>query len=244
MLTQNIDFMANPVFESAVFTSGDFREDAMTVSGAIEKTFILALLCIAAGWFSWNHPAAPMMAPISLIVGFIVAMIICFKPTWAPTLAPLYAVLEGLFLGAVSSFFEKEMQGIVVQTVELTGGVFLAMLAAFQMRLIQPTRRFYSFVIGATTSVVFIYVAHLIARVFFGTTFSFITGNGNLAIAFSVVICLIAAFNLILDFDIIEKGAETGAPKHMEWYSAFGLLVTIVWLYLEVLRLLSKLRSR
>jgi len=236
--------MPNPVLNCDIFAEASSRGEVMTVGGAIQKTFLLALLCFAAAWFSWGNPSALMLMPVGIFGGLVVALVICFKPAWAPVLSPVYALLEGLFLGAVSSFFEKEMEGILIQTLGLTGGVFFAMLGAYQMNLIQPTRKFAGIVTGATAGIALFYLANMIARAFFGTSFSVIAGNSGIAILFSGFVCVIAALNLIIDFGVIEQGADAGAPKYMEWYSAFGLLVTIVWLYLEILRLLSKLRKR
>ena len=236
--------MSNPVLSRDVFREGYSQTGAMTVAGAIQKTFLLAIICLIAAFFAWDNPHAPTLQIVGLAGGLIVGLAICFKPNWAPFLSPVYALLEGLFLGAVSSFFEAKMQGIVIQTVAVTGAVFFAMLACYQLNLIRPTQKFRSLVVGATAGIVLFYLAGFVMRLVTGSNFSIITGNSGMAIGFSCVVCLIAAFNLIIDFGAIEDGAEANAPKYMEWYAAFGLLVTIVWLYLEILRLLSKLRSR
>ena len=213
----------------------------MTVSGAILKSAILISVCATSAYFGWNSRLGNVLAMGGGIIGFILCLIISFNPKSAPFLAPVYAVAEGLFLGTVSSFFEAQMQGIVLQTVALTGGVFCAMLGAYQLRIIRPSKTFFSVIIGATAGICLVYVANLIAS-FFGVSLSFINGNSPIAIGFSVVVCFVAAFNLIIDFAVIEHGEEVGAPKYMEWYSAFALLVTLVWLYFEILRLLKKLR--
>jgi uncharacterized YccA/Bax inhibitor family protein len=233
--------MANPVLRSSDFTREDSSSGTMTVNGAIQKSAILIALCAGSGYFAWHSQVGSNLAIGGAIVGFILCLIISFKPTSAPFLAPLYAIAEGLFLGTVSSFFEAQMQGIVLQTIALTVGVLCAMLGAYQMRLIRPTRTFFTVVSGATMGIALVYVASMIAG-FFGSSFSIITDTTPMAIGFSVVVCLVAAFNLILDFATIEQGAEAGAPAYMEWYSAFGLLVTLIWLYMEILRLLRKLR--
>ena len=213
----------------------------MTVSGAILKSAILISVCAGSAYFAWNSRLGNVLAMGGAIVGFILCLIISFNPKSAPFLAPVYAVAEGLFLGTVSCFFEMQMQGIVFQTVALTGGVFCAMLGAYQLRIIRPSRSFFSIIFGATAGICLVYIANLIAGLF-GVSFSFINGNSPIAIGFSVIVCLVAAFNLIIDFAVIEQGEEVGAPKYMEWYSAFALLVTLVWLYFEILRLLRKLR--
>ncbi len=215
----------------------------MTVSGSIQKSALLIALCGASAWVAWGSSASGLLMPAGLIAGLILCLIICFKPAMAPLLSPLYAIAEGVVLGTISSFFEARMQGIVLQTLCLTGGVFCAMLGAYQMRLIRPTKTFYSVVVGATAGIFLTYLVSLVAGLF-GAHFSFISGNGPFSILFSVFVCGIAALNLIIDFAVIEEGAAAGAPKYMEWYSAFGLLVTLVWLYLEILRLLGKVRSR
>ena len=144
-------------------------------------------------------------------------------------------------MGTISSFFEAKYQGIVLQTVALTGGVFCAMLGAYQMRLIRATQGLVSVVVGATAGICLVYLINMVAG-FFGSSISIISDTSPIGIGFSVVVCLVAAFNLIIDFGFIENAAEIGAPKYMEWYAAFGLLVTLVWLYLEILRLMRKLR--
>lgn len=239
--------MANPVLQSESFTKEVGREgvfgQTMTVRGAISKSFLLGFICFFMAWAAWGSPYAGVLAPAGGIGGFLIACVLCFKPKWSAMLAPIYAVLKGLMLGAISSYFEAKYQGIVIQAVGTTAGVFFAMLGAYQMGLIRPTRQFMAIVIGATLGIAVIYLASFVAS-FFGSSFSFISGNGEFAILFSGVVCVVAALNLIIDFGMIEEGAEVGAPKYMEWYCAFGLLVTLVWLYLEILRLLSKLRSR
>lgn len=177
------------------------------------------------------------------IGGFIAALIIIFKKTWAPVVAPVYAAQEGLFLGGISAFFEAQYPGIVIQAVGLTFGTLFALLLAYKSGLVKPTENFKLGVVAATGGVAFLYIMSFILG-FFGINIGFIHGNGIVGIGFSLLVIIIAALNLVLDFDFIEQGAEAGAPKFMEWYAAFGLIVTLVWLYIEFLRLLSKFASR
>jgi uncharacterized YccA/Bax inhibitor family protein len=177
------------------------------------------------------------------IGGFILALITIFKKTWSPVTAPIYAGLEGLFLGGISAMFEVRFPGIVMNAVMLTFGTLLALLAAYRSGLIKATENFKLGVVAATGAIFLVYMASWIAG-FFGKSFGFLHDSSWLSIGISAFVVVIAALNLVLDFDFIEKGVEQGAPKYMEWYAGFGLIVTLVWLYLEILRLLSKLQSR
>jgi uncharacterized YccA/Bax inhibitor family protein len=223
----------------------------MTLNGTVNKTALMLVLLVAGAAFSWSRfdgtPAGaqavlPWMA-VGAFGGLIVAMITIFKKTWAPVSAPAYAVLEGLFLGAVSAVMEARFHGIVVQAVVLTMGTLFALLLAYRSGLIKATENFKLGVFAATGGIALMYVADIVMG-FFGHPFGFIHSNSWLSIGVSGVVVVIAALNLVLDFDFIERGVEQGAPKYMEWYAAFGLMVTLVWLYLEILRLLSKLQSR
>jgi uncharacterized YccA/Bax inhibitor family protein len=167
-----------------------------------------------------------------------------FKKTWAPVTAPLYAALEGLFVGGISAMFEASFPGIVMQAVMLTMGVLAALLMAYKSGLIKATENFKLGVVAATGGIALLYLVNMGMRLFGFEGFGFIHESGTMGIAFSAFVVVIAALNLVLDFDFIESGAEAGAPKYMEWYGAFGLVVTLVWLYLEILRLLAKLQSR
>jgi hypothetical protein len=181
------------------------------------------------------------------IGGLVIAIVLMFKKEWAGYLAPLYALLEGLFIGAVSSFFNETYPGIVMQAVGLTFSVGIGMYFLYAMRIIRATEKFKSVIITATVGIALFYFAIMILGMFsvdIDQTMHFVNGGGPLGIGFSLVVVVIAALNLILDFDMIEQGAEMGAPKYMEWYGAFGLMVTFVWLYMEILRLLSKFSSR
>ena len=180
---------------------------------------------------------------VGAIGGFIVAIVTTFKKEWAPVTAPIYAVLEGLFLGGISATFEARFPGIVVQAVALTFGTLFCLLMAYKSRLIQVTQKFLMGVFAATGAIALFYLVSIVLS-FFKIQIPFVYGSGIAGIIFSLVVVVIAALNLVLDFDFIENGAEHGAPKYMEWYGAFALMVTLVWLYLEILRLLSKVRDR
>lgn len=218
--------------------------DAMTINGTVNKTALALVLLMAAAAFSWNQGAqANVWVLTGFLGGFVVAMVTVFKKEWAPVTTPLYAVLEGLGLGGLSLTFETMYPGMVSQAVFLTFGVLGAMLLAYRSGLVQATEKFKLGVIAATGGIAVVYVIGFVLS-FFGTSIPLIHGSGTIGIVFSFVVVGIAALNLVLDFDFIEQGAERGAPRYMEWYGAFGLLVTLVWLYLELLRLLSKLQER
>ena len=244
---------ANPALNSKIFQEYSSRTgvvDSMTIQGTVNKTAILlCCLLLSAGW-TWNmfyssgNPAEVMPWMIGgAIGGFVVALITVFKKTAAPVTAPIYALLEGLFIGGISSIFEARYPGIVIQAVGLTFGTLFALLFAYKSGLIKATENFKLGVVAATGSIMLIYVASMILGIF-GIRIPFIHDSGPLGILFSLVVVVIAALNLVLDFDFIEHGAKQGAPKFMEWYAAFGLMVTLVWLYIEMLRLLAKLRGR
>lgn len=190
-----------------------------------------------------NVDAMSLWMMVGLIGGMIVAFVTIFKKTWAPVTAPLYAVLEGFALGGISAMLEATYEGIVIQAVALTFGTAGCLLIAYKSGVIKATENFRLGVVAATGGVMLIYLATYILG-FFGIAIPYIHENGLIGIGFSLVVVVIAALNLVLDFDFIEKGAEHGAPKYMEWYAAFGLMVTLIWLYIEILRLLSKLNSR
>jgi uncharacterized YccA/Bax inhibitor family protein len=244
---------ANPALRESVFTNAALgvRGDVMTVNGTVNRTGFLILLVMAAAWYSWSKAAPQPGGAVTghplifagAIGGFIVALITIFKKNLAPITAPIYAVLEGLFLGGLSAMFEARFPGIAVQAIFGTFGVMGALLLAYRTGLIKATENFKLGVFAATGGIALLYLVSLMMG-FFGKSIPFIHSTGPIGIGFSVFVVIIAALNLVLDFDFIEKGEEVGAPKYMEWYAAFGLLVTLVWLYVEMLRLLSKLRSR
>ncbi|MBY4597348.1 Bax inhibitor-1/YccA family protein [bacterium BD-1] len=222
----------------------------MTLNGTVNKTGFLLLLAVATAAYTWSlfDPLNPGVVMPWMMVGgiggFIVAIVTVFKKTWAPVTAPMYALLEGLFLGGISAFFEARFPGIVMQAVMLTLGVLAALLMAYKSGLIRATENFKLGVVAATGGIALLYLVNMGMRLFGFDGFGFIHESSLMGIAFSAFVVVIAALNLVLDFDFIESGAEAGAPKYMEWYGAFGLVVTLVWLYLEILRLLAKLQSR
>jgi uncharacterized YccA/Bax inhibitor family protein len=226
------------------------RDGTMTINGTVNKTAYLLLLVLAGAMYSWSRFDGPAsinsMFPLMLggaLSGFVVAMITVFKKQWSAFTAPLYAILEGVFIGAISAIFELRFPGIVMQAVGLTFGTMGALLLAYRSGLIRATEKFKLGVVAATGGIALLYLADIVMG-FFGHHIGMIQSSSALGIGFSVVVVIIAALNLILDFDLIEQGAAQGAPKYMEWYGAFALVVTLVWLYLEILRLLSKLNSR
>ncbi len=242
---------ANPALNEKVFQQAGSVDIAqgMTVNGTVNKTGIMLLLLIAGATYTWsefmagNVDAMSLWMMVGLIGGMIVAFVTIFKKTWAPVTAPLYAVLEGFALGGISAMLEATYEGIVIQAVALTFGTAGCLLIAYKSGVIKATENFRLGVVAATGGVMLIYLATYILG-FFGIAIPYIHENGLIGIGFSLVVVVIAALNLVLDFDFIEKGAEHGAPKYMEWYAAFGLMVTLIWLYIEILRLLSKLNSR
>jgi uncharacterized YccA/Bax inhibitor family protein len=236
----------NPVFSEKAFGDVTIHDasNAMTVQGTTNKAFALfGLVLLSASWV-WSDPAKLAMYYMpALIVGLIVGMVTIFKKEWAMFTAPVYALIQGVVLGGLSAMFEKTYPGIVMQAVGLTFGTMFALLATYKAGFIKVTERFRSSIIAATGGVFVFYMVSMVLG-FFGVNVGIISSNSLLGIGFSVVIVGIAAFNLILDFDFIERATRSGAPKYMEWYAAFGLMVTLIWLYMEILRLLSKLRSR
>jgi uncharacterized YccA/Bax inhibitor family protein len=229
---------------------------AMTLNGTVNKTGILLLLSVLTAAFAWTQsvvtgpdgtamvaPGVTIYALAGAIGGFILAMVTVFKKTWSPVTAPLYALVEGFFLGAISAVFELKYPGIVFQAVVLTFGTLGALLAAYRSGLIRATENFKLGVVAATGGIALVYLVSMGLRLF-GKDIPLIHESGLVGIGFSLFVVVIAALNLVLDFDFIESGVEAGAPKYMEWYGAFGLMVTLVWLYIEFLRLLAKLQSR
>lgn len=252
----------NPVLNDKTFENfGVYRRDAvaeqsapttMTINGTAQKTLFLLLLAFGSACFTWSkafsaaeaNPGAAMPWALGgLVVGFIAALVICFRHTWAPALAPVYALAEGLFLGGVSASLEVSYPGIVIQAVGGTFGTLLGLLLAYQSGLVRATENFKLGIVAATGGICLVYLISMIGG-FFGFPVPFIHEAGPIGIGFSLVVVVIAALNLVLDFDFIEQAADRGAPKYLEWYGAFALMVTLVWLYMEILRLLSKLRSR
>jgi uncharacterized YccA/Bax inhibitor family protein len=221
----------------------------MTLSGTLNKFGFLFLMLMGTAFYSWKEVAengANVMAMIAggAIGGFVIALVLMFKREWSPYLAPLYALLEGLFIGAISAMFNIAYDGIVLQAVGLTFGVGISMYFLYTLRIIRATEKFRAVVMTATMGIAVFYLIVWVMSLFGYNNMTFIHEGSTFGIVFSLVVVVVAALNLILDFDMIEQGAANGAPKYMEWYGAFGLMVTFVWLYLEILRLLSKINSR
>jgi uncharacterized YccA/Bax inhibitor family protein len=222
--------------------------ETMTVPGTINKTGILLVCVVATSIWSWRQlDAAPERLPLLIfggaIGGLIFAMVTIFKKEWAPFTAPIYALLEGLVLGGISALYERQSQGIAMQAVGLTFGVLFAMLLAYRSGVIRVTDKLRMGIVAATGGIALFYIVEIVLG-FFGIHFISINTGTPLGIGFSLLVVAIAALNLVLDFDLIEHGVAAGAPKYMEWYGAFGLMVTLIWLYLEILRLLVKMRNR
>ena len=239
----------NPALGAATFKSIPHvvGREAMTVGGTVNKTAMALAILFVTATYVWGQGTAGTL-PTGLIWGgfiggFIVAMVTVFKHAWAPYTTPLYAALEGAALGGISFIFEQQYPGIVSQAIFLTFGTLGALLVAYRSGVIKATENFKLGVAAATGGIFLMYLLSFVVGLF-GINVPLIHSSGTFGILFSLFVVVIAALNLVLDFDFIEEGAERGAPKYMEWYGAFGLLVTLVWLYLEILRLLAKLQSR
>lgn len=251
----------NPVLRDKTFQNLPTAAagEAMTVNGTIARTALLLTLMLITGAWTWHRfmlgiGAGPVpdiaagMAAVTpflwggLIVGFVLALVISFKPTWSPWGAPLYALAEGTALGGISAMFEMQYHGIVLQAILASIGVMVVMLALYRTGVIKVTNKFRMGVFAATGGILLLYLVQWGLSAFTHYDIGFINGGGMLGIGFSVVVVIIAALNLTLDFDMIERGVEARAPRYMEWYGAFALMVTLVWLYLELLRLLGKAR--
>jgi uncharacterized YccA/Bax inhibitor family protein len=219
------------------------NNDLMTVQGTANKTGVLLLLCMLTAAISWNMPALafPFMI-VGGLSGLVIAIALAFKPQWAMFGGPVYALLQGLSMGAISAIFNAAYPGIVFQAVGISFGVLAVMLVAYTSGLVRATEKFKMGVIVATGGIMLFYIGSMIMG-FLGFQNPAMQ-SGLIGIAFSLFVVVIAALNLVLDFAMIEESADRGAPQYMEWYGAFALMVTLVWLYLEILRLLSKLRSR
>lgn len=255
----NLTQTSNPVFGKNTFqrAASEYSSETMTVSGAINKTALMVLFVLASAFYTWQQffevytPGNPMAAASSIkslmliggIGGFIVAIVTSFSPKSAPFLTPIYAILEGMFLGGISATFEAQYPGLVMRAVALTFGVFLSMLFIYRQRIIKVDGKFRRGMFAALGGLMAVYLVSWIARLF-GAEMAFLHGGGTFGIGFSLIVVAISAFSLLLDFDFIERGAASGAPKQMEWYSVFGLLVSLVWLYINILRLLSSLARR
>ncbi len=237
---------ANPALNTNAFKNVRRLDSAtsMTINGTVNRTFILLFFLALSANFVWQRVGeVGGLMILGLIGGFVVAMVTVFKKEWAPVTAPAYALLEGLFLGGISAIFEAQYPGIVIQAVFLTFATLFSLLFAYKSGLIKVTENFKLGVVAATGGIALVYFATIILG-FFGVSIPFIHSSGPIGIGFSLFVVVIAALNLVLDFDFIEQASRQGAPKYMEWYGAFGLMVTLIWLYIEILRLLAKSRRR
>jgi uncharacterized YccA/Bax inhibitor family protein len=241
---------AEASYDAPAYRGPVVGDDTMTINGTVWASGALIVLVVVAGVFGWASTDASADAvrlpgwlfPV-LLGGLGVAVLTIFKPNLARFTAPVYALLEGALLGAISRAYDSTYDGIVVQAVGLTIGVFLVMLFLYATRVIRVTDKLRMGIVAATGAIALVYLASIVLRLF-GAEMPFIHDAGPMGIGISLLIVGVAAFNLLLDFDFVERGVEAGAPAHMEWYAAFGLLVTLIWLYLELLRLLAKLQSR
>ncbi|ASK60959.1 hypothetical protein CFK37_01405 [Virgibacillus phasianinus] len=240
---------ANPALSNKSFRVRNEGTSTMTIQGTANRTFVLFLALFVSAAYTWNQyfsgndSVVTGMLILGLIAGFILALITIFIPKVAPFTSIPYALAEGLVIGAISGMYELQFHGITIQATVLTFGVMLVMLFAYKTRLVKVTKKFRLGVICATGAIMLAYLATFIMRFFFGMSdVLYLHNSGPIGILISVGIVIVAALNLVLDFDFIEKGSNRHAPKYMEWYGAFGLMVTLVWLYLEILRLISKIR--
>lgn len=240
----------NPILKERAFAGQVITGEAMTIQGTVNKTGLLLFFVVVSAAWTWGlgHSETPEAAfPWMLggaLGGFVFALVTIFKKTWAPITAPIYAILEGLVLGGISALLERSYPGIAIQAVSLTFAVMFVMLLAYKFGIIRATRGFKLGVIAATGGIALVYLVSMVMGLFFHRPLSFLYAATPLGIGISLFIVIIAALNLIIDFDMIENAARMGAPKYMEWYGAFGLMVTLIWLYMEILRLLSKVRRR
>ena len=220
------------------------RNELMTIRGTVDKTAISLMLMIASGYYTFSEQIVSLIWP-GAIVGFIIAIITIFRKHYAPITVPLYALSQGLFLGGISFMYAQLFEGIVYNAILLTVTILFSLLLAYRSGIIKPTENFKLGIFAATGGIALFYFVSIIVS-FFGTGFSVLdpTNGSMTSILVSLFVVIIASLNLVLDFDFIEEASENGAPKYMEWYGAFGLLVTLVWLYLEILRLLAKINSR
>lgn len=240
----------NPVLKEKAFAGAIPTGETMTIQGTVNKTgFLLLCVVVTAAW-TWGlgHSQEPTAAIPwmmgGLIGGFILALITVFKQTWAPLTAPVYSLCEGLVLGGISALLERSYPGIALQAVGLTFGVMFVLLLAYKFGIVRATRGFKLGVIAATGAIALVYAVSMFMRLFGSSGITVLYSASPLGIGISLLIVIIASLNLVLDFDMIETAARLGAPKYMEWYGAFGLMVTLIWLYLEILRLLAKTRRR
>jgi uncharacterized YccA/Bax inhibitor family protein len=235
---------SNPVLKQTILDNAgyDNRSESMTASGAVNKTLFLAVLLVIGAGFGWTFPNKLFLLPAA-ILGLVLVLIASFKKEWSPFIAPIYAIVEGVFVGAVSLAYSYAFDGIIFHAVSLTIGVLFLMLFLYKAKIIQVTQRLRSVIMMATGAIMLTYLVSFVLS-FFNIQVPMIHSTGLLGIGFSLVVVVIASLNLLLDFDFFEKGQQAGLPKHMEWFAGMGLIITLVWLYLEILRLLSKFTSR
>ena len=234
----------NPVLSKKTFDNTISSDNKMTIEGTVNKTAISLFLLVGTGYLTFNTINLVLLIGCG-IGGFILAIITVYKKEWAPITVPIYAVLEGGMLGGISYMYNSLYDGIVTNAILLTVGILVSLLIAYRSGYIKATENFKLGIFAATGGIAIVYLINFFMG-FFGSGLGVMSVNNAspISIGFSIVVVIIAALNLVLDFDFIEEGAEKGAPKYMEWYGAFGLLVTLIWLYLEILRLLAKLNSR
>ena len=240
--------MNNPMLNEAAFKRAQERaasSNVMTLQGTINKTFLLLFLCVIGGMITWtNYQSWASLTWPLLIAAFVVALLTSFKPVLAPITAPIYALLEGLCLGVLSAAYNVQFKGIVFNAVAVTVLVFFVMLFVYRTGIIRVTRSLAVGIFSATAAIVLLYLGTLVLSLF-GVSTAYLTSSSPLAIGISIVICAVAAFNFLLDFHFIDAmTSQYQAPKHMEWYAGFGLLVTLVWLYVEILELLAKFQRK
>ena len=236
----------NPVLTSKAFNIQSDYTDKMTIEGTVNKTFLLLTIVMGSGYFAWTNLYASLyLAFPAFILSFVFAVLIVFNKKWISYFAPLYAIFQGIAMGLFSYMFNALYDGIVITAISYTLCILFGLLSIYRLGLIKPTENFKLGVGAATSGIMMLYLVDLIMS-FFGTGLPVMDINNAsmMSIGFSVLVIIIAAMNLVVDFDFIEEGAEKGAPKYMEWYGAFGLMITLIWLYFEILRLLAKLNSR
>ena len=236
----------NPVLTSNAFNLKSDYSDKMTIGGTVNKTFLTLMILVGSAYYSWTYISITnVLAFPSVIVAFIVGIITIRKKEWAPVTVPIYGVLQGIFLGIISNVFNSLYDGIVITAISYTLCILFALLSLYRLRIIKPSENFKLGVAAATGGIAILYATNFVMGIFgSGIPLMDVNNSSMYSIGFSVFVIIIASMNLVVDFDFIEEGAEKGAPKFMEWYGAFGLMVTLVWLYLEILKLLAKMNSR
>tara|TARA_B100000989_G_scaffold298981_1_gene291611 strand:- start:2245 stop:2991 length:747 start_codon:yes stop_codon:yes gene_type:complete len=236
----------NPVLTSNAFNIPTDSTDVMTINGTVTKTFLSLCLVIISGYYSWIYISVTNILILPSIFGaFVLGVVTIYKKHLSPITVPIYAVIQGIFLGALSYTFNTLYDGIVITAISYTLSILFVMLTLYRTRIIKPTENFKLGLAAGTGGIALIYLANFVMS-FFGTGIPIMdTNNASIySIGFSLFVIIMAALNLVVDFDFIEEGSERGAPKYMEWFGAFGLMVTLIWLYIEILRLLAKMNSR